>query len=106
MSRSLTTIATLTGLLLAAIAPQAAVAAFDRQPASDRPALEAMMAPMAEGISLDAAIRKVKNAYGKVTILKAQTKGRNGKRVHQIKFLTDSGRVRTVRVDARTGEFI
>jgi hypothetical protein len=39
-----------------------------------------------------------------VTILKARTKGRSGTRTHTIKFLTKSGRVRTVRVDADSGE--
>ena len=61
----------------------------------------------AEGrVSLDEAIRKVRSRYGDVTILKARTKKRNGSRVHNIKFLTDSGRVRTVRVDADTGEIL
>ena len=95
--------AALTSLLVTAISPQVAVAAFD-QP-SGRPAVHdtPIMTPMAEGrVSLDEAIRKVRKAYGDVTILKAQTKGKS----HQIKFLTDSGRVRTVRVDASTGEFI
>lgn len=103
MSRSLLTMAALTGLLVTAISPEVAVAAFD-QPGG-RPAIydTAIISPMAEGrVSLDEAIRKVRNAYGDVTILKAQTRGK----VHQIKFLTDSGRVRTVRVDANTGEFI
>ena len=57
-----------------------------------------------ERVSLDEAIRKVRSRYGDVTILNARTKKRNGSRVHNIKFLTDSGRVRTVRVDADSGE--
>ncbi len=103
MSRSLLTMAALTSLLVTAISPEVAVAAF-RQPAEHTATnATAIMSPMAEGrVSLDEAIRKVRKAYGDVTILKAQTKGK----VHQIKFLTDSGRVRTVRVDTNTGEFI
>lgn len=54
-------------------------------------------------VSLEEAIRKVRRRYGDVTILNART--RNGGKVHRIKFLTESGRVRTVRVDARSGEF-
>ena len=103
MSRSLLTMAALTSLLVTAISPEVAVAAFN--PPAEHPAINdtAFISPMAEErVSLDAAIRKVRNAYGDVTILKAQTKGK----VDQIKFLTDSGRVRTVRVDANTGEFI
>jgi uncharacterized membrane protein YkoI len=57
------------------------------------------------GVDLGAAVRKVKRRYGDVTVLKAETRGQGNKRVHQIKFLTDEGRVRTVRIDARTGEF-
>jgi uncharacterized membrane protein YkoI len=57
------------------------------------------------GVSLEAAIRQVRQRFGDVTILKAETKGKNGRRVHRIKFLTDGGRVRTVRIDAQTGEF-
>jgi hypothetical protein len=57
-------------------------------------------------VSLDEAIREVRSRYGDVTILKARTKKRNGSRVHTIKFLTDSGRVRTVRVDADTGAIL
>jgi len=95
--------AALTSLLVTAISPEVAVAAFS-PPAEHRAISDtAVISPMAEErVSLDEAIRKVRKAYGDVTILKAQTKGK----VHQIKFLTDSGRVRTVRVDANTGEFI
>ena len=103
MSRSLLTMATLTGLLVTAISPEVAVAAFRQQP--PRPSIHVpdILSPTANSqVSLDEAIRKVRSAYGDVTILKAQTKGK----VHQIKFLTDSGRVRTVRVNANTGEFI
>jgi uncharacterized membrane protein YkoI len=57
-----------------------------------------------DGVTLDEAIRKVRQRYGDVTILRARTKGRNGNRTHVIKFLTESGRVRTVRVDAASGE--
>lgn len=103
MSRSLLTMAALTGLLIAAISPEVAVAAFDTRPGRAADHSTGELSAMAEGrVSLDEAIRKVRSAYGDVTILKAQTKGK----VHQIKFLTDSGRVRTVRVDANSGEFI
>jgi len=57
-----------------------------------------------EGISLDDAIRRVKEAYGDVTILKAETRRSGERRIHRIKILTASGRVKTVNVDARTGE--
>ena len=56
-----------------------------------------------DGVSLSEAIRRVREAYGDVTILKAETRGRNGKRFHEIKILTEEGRVRTVRVDADDG---
>jgi len=59
----------------------------------------------AEGITMDDAIRKVRETYGDVTILKAEASGSNGREVYRIKFLTESGRVKTVTVDAATGEF-
>ena len=57
-----------------------------------------------ERVSLDEAVRMVRQRYGDVTILKARTRGRNGAQTHVVKFLTESGRVRTVRVDAASGE--
>ena len=56
-----------------------------------------------EGVSLDEAIRRVREMYGDVTILKAETRGSGDRREHRIKFRTDSGRVKTVRVDAQSG---
>ena len=50
-------------------------------------------------VSLDEAVRRVrKRADGKV--IRAQTRGG----VHHIKVLRDDGRVRTYRVDGRTGD--
>jgi hypothetical protein len=96
MSRRLLTAAVLTGLFIA-LAGHAAVP--DRVPAH-RDAIR-----LAAGeVSLDAAIDRVRETYGDVTILKAETRGRE-RRVHRIKFLTESGRVKTVEVDARTGDF-
>jgi len=57
-----------------------------------------------EDVSLDDAIRRVREVYGDVTILKAETRRSGDRRIHRIKILTDSGRVKTVNVDARTGE--
>ena len=70
----------------------------------------ALAAPMShrttsEGITLDDAINKVRETYGDVTILKAESHGANGREVYRIKFLTESGRVKTVTIDADTGEF-
>jgi uncharacterized membrane protein YkoI len=56
-----------------------------------------------EGVSLDEAIRRVREMYGDVTILKAETRGSGDRRVHRIKILTASGRVKTVSVDAQSG---
>lgn len=38
-------------------------------------------------------------------VVRAETKTLNGVRVHEIRLLDDSGRVRTVRIDAQTGQF-
>lgn len=103
MSRSLLKAAAVAGLLvLSPLQPSAYAATMV-------PGAAAAKAPyrLAQdgGISLEQAIRKVRRQYGDVTILKAETKRNNGRRVHRVKFLTEGGRVRTVKVDARTGEF-
>lgn len=96
MPRSLLTAAVLAGLFLAQ-----AVQAHTRDPYHPpRPALRLA----ASEVTLDGAISRVREAYGDVTILKAETRGGKDRRFHRIKFLTESGRVRTVEVDARTGE--
>jgi uncharacterized membrane protein YkoI len=109
MSRSVRKALLLTGLVALAVGPGVAGAATraSSSPAgAARPPAAARLAPTAsdERVSLDEAIRMVRERYGDVTILKARTKGRSGTRTHTIKFLTKSGRVRTVRVDADSGE--
>lgn len=56
-------------------------------------------APLADKVSLEEAVRRVRRQYGG-KIVSAETRGRPGNRVHVIKVLTDSGRVHTVRVSA------
>lgn len=94
-------------IALCAVTASPAVARSDEQ---FRPAAwqDVVHAPLAEEsrVTLDEAVRKVRSRYGEVTILKAGTKSRNGGRIHSIKFLTEAGRVRTVRVDAHTGEIL
>jgi uncharacterized membrane protein YkoI len=55
-------------------------------------------------VSLSEAIAIVKRRYGDVEVIRAETKGRGEKAEHRIRILTKSGRVREVRVNARTGE--
>ncbi|HKL64395.1 MAG TPA: hypothetical protein VJ883_13570 [Woeseiaceae bacterium] len=50
-------------------------------------------------VSLSEAVAQVKREYGG-RILEAETRERNGRRVHVIKVLTSEGRVRTVRIPA------
>jgi uncharacterized membrane protein YkoI len=99
MSRSLL-IAALLATLIAAPPAWGAV----RLQSSVQHAQASTLRAAADDVSLDEAIRTVRDAYGEVTILKAETRGRNGHRVHRIKFLPDSGRVKTVEVDASTGD--
>jgi len=54
-------------------------------------------------VSLSEAIGIVKRRFGDVEILKAETKRRGERAEHRIRILTADGRVRDVRVDARTG---
>jgi len=98
MFHALLMVAALAGLLALASPGAAAIPAT------------AAAAPLAyrtasEEITLDDAIRKVRDTYGDVTILKAESRGSNGREVYRIKFLTESGRVKTVTIDAKTGEF-
>jgi uncharacterized membrane protein YkoI len=39
-------------------------------------------------------------------VVLAETVSRGGRRIHNIRILGEDGRVRTVRIDARTGEFL
>lgn len=101
MSRSLLTAVAAAGLLFfGAVQPAAAAKAPGAISANAPWRLAAD-----NGVSLEQAMRKVRDRFGDVTILKAETKRNNGRHIHRIKFLTDGGRVRTVKVDARTGEF-
>ena len=98
MIHALLTVSALASLLV--LAPGEAVAT----PVHGHGA-QAVHRAASEGISLDEAIEKVRQTYGQVTILKADARGSNGGRAYRIKFLTESGRVKTVTVDADTGEF-
>lgn len=110
MLREVPKVTVLAGIVLVAALPSTGLAAITPSPETGPSAWSAGLgrAAMTDdgNVSLDQAIRKVRSRYGDVTILKARTRKRNGGRVHSIKFLTDSGRVRTVRVDADSGEFL
>lgn len=102
MSRSLLSVAAAAGLLFFAMAAPAANTGPAVLAASM--ATQSLRLAQDDGISLDQAVNKVRQRYGDITILKAESRGSNGQRFYRIKFLTDGGRVRTVKVDARTGE--
>ena len=110
MSRFVCTPLFVAGLVAATALPDVAAAAAHTPARTDGgaagpPAIVLPARVTAEdGITLDEAIREVRQRYGDITILRARTKGRNGSRTHVIKFLTESGKVRTVRVDADSGE--
>ena len=53
-------------------------------------------------VSLDEAIAAARQD-GAVTILRAATRNIDGRSVHEIRVLTDAGRVKTLLVDAKTG---
>lgn len=59
--------------------------------------LATLMVFPAWGISLEDAARKVAEEYN-ARVLSAKTVTRDGKRVHEIKFITPDGVVKTVRV--------
>ena len=55
-----------------------------------------------QSYSLDQAVNKVRRQFGG-KVIRAETRERDGKPVHYIKLLSGEGKVRTVRVDGRTG---
>lgn len=55
--------------------------------------------------SLDWAISRVRERIG-ARVLSAKTLEEEGTRVHQIRVITDRGRVRRFRIDADTGRFL
>lgn len=58
----------------------------------------------ANGVSLDQAVAQVQRRTGG-RILSAETHMDNGTPVHHIRVLTNNKRVRTIRVDGRSGEW-
>lgn len=54
------------------------------------------------GVSLDAAVDRARQGGGRV--LSAETVSQDGRRIHLIKVLTKDGRVRSVAIDAATGQ--
>lgn len=59
-------------------------------------------APHADGISLDEAVNRAERKY-RARVIRAETRESNGRRIHQLRLLSDDGRVWTVRIDAATG---
>jgi uncharacterized membrane protein YkoI len=59
----------------------------------------------ANGVSLNQAVAQVQRRTGG-RVLSAETRTENGVPVHYIRVLTDNQRVRTIRVDGRTGEWL
>ncbi|HQW09077.1 MAG TPA: PepSY domain-containing protein [Steroidobacteraceae bacterium] len=65
---------------------------------------EAERSPRADsGISLDEAVNRAERKY-RARVIRAETRESNGRRVHQLRLLSDDGRVWTVRIDAANGE--
>jgi hypothetical protein len=93
----------LLGLLLALallVAPAAAKAAPPPPVQGDLPVLA-----QANGVSLDQAVAQVRRRTGG-RVLSAETQMSNGVPIHHIRVLTSDQRVRTIRVDGRTGEWL
>lgn len=57
------------------------------------------------GVSLERATQMAVSRFpGRV--VRAETTSRNGRRVHNVRVLGEDGRVRNVRIDAQTGQFL
>ena len=89
--------------LLVVVSLSAGAAALPAAPAhaGDRPF---RVASDEARVSLSEAVAIVKDRYGDVTVLKAETKRRGDRLEHRIRFLAPGGRVKTVHVDAYSGE--
>lgn len=57
------------------------------------------------GISLDRAVTRIREGLGG-RVLSAKTFRENHREVHQIRIINDQGRVRRIRVDAKTGRLL
>jgi uncharacterized membrane protein YkoI len=62
----------------------------------------ASVAAPAAAVSMDQAVRTAEKRYH-ARVIKAQTQKDNGRTVYVLRLLDDSGKVRTVRVDAVSG---
>ena len=55
------------------------------------------------GISLDKAVEAARDRVGG-RVISAETQERDGQQVHNIRLLTKDGKVKRIRIDARTGK--
>ena len=74
----------------------------DRYPRETRRERQPSKTP---GVSLDTAVDRVRKRTG-ARVLSADTVRRDGKRIHEVKFLTEKGRVRRLRVDGQSGNIL
>lgn len=91
---------TLVALLILSVAGTVAAA---RLPVEKTP--EVRVAPImlaANTVSLQQAAAKAKQSYGG-KVVKAETRGRGGRQIHHIRLI-NNGRVKTVLIDATTGQ--
>jgi len=89
-------------LCLAFMATAASARQVTEFEVSDAAAAPPAQAAQQGPISLEEATRIAQRQY-KGRVVRAETKTRNGRRVHEIRILGDDGRVRTVRIDAQGG---
>jgi hypothetical protein len=87
-------------VLVLVLAPAAGQAAPPPAAHHDLPLLA-----QANGVSLDQAVAQVRRRTGG-RVLSAETQMSNGVPIHHIRVLTSDQRVRTIRVDGRTGEWL
>jgi uncharacterized membrane protein YkoI len=68
-------------------------------------ALPQAVAVQSAAVNLDEAVRIVRSRTG-ARVVRAETRVVGRRRIHFVRIVTDSGRVRTLRVDAATGELL
>ncbi len=80
-----------------------AVALIGGDPAATFPSHATAQLRQQGGVSLQQAIEIATRRHGG-RVVSARTVTRNGRTVHEIRLHAEDGRVRTVRIDAETGE--
>jgi hypothetical protein len=94
------TLSTLLLLTIALTAGTEGIAAQKKSARAESPTPPALSVMQESGVTLSQAVEQVRRQY-KGTIVSAKTRCNGSRETHEIKVLTDDGRVKTVRVPGK-----